>query len=273
MITALTAVEVAVITLVCKPFCQNPDFWLWSWPSNSDFNPLSSWVDWQRIDITPSNYNQSIEFDLSFLNHHSSLSYYYYNLRYGGLGQFGREWVMRVIHCWSSDGDWSYSKGSIVFSIEIAFNWATIHLPTTTTSRDIKMPCREAKNGTQKHLTAMSMSTLLMHLCIDMASSLPTNRRQRLLWWNLMSCRIQHTLLFDAAANELTTDLSFIGITRRLMPCAASPRILIGDNSNSTPEMLCSGREIPSEWPLLAVGMRSSCKESFGRKSSSSAWR
>ncbi len=78
------------------------------------------------------------------------------------------------------------------------------------------MPCREAKNGTSKtsHIVDVDTSNAFVH---RHGLSLPTNRRQRLLWWNLMSCRMQQTLLFDAAANELTTDLSFIGITRRLM--------------------------------------------------------
>ena len=137
-------------------------------------------------------------------------------------------------------------------------------------------PCyetKEAKNGTQKHLTSMSMSTLLMHLCIDMASSLPTNRRQRLLWWNLMSCRMQQTLLFDAAANELTTDISFIGITGDWCPALHRPEYSSATTRTQRMRCNCSGREIPSGWPLLAFGMRSSCKESFGRKSSSSAWR
>ena len=110
-------------------------------------------------------------------------------------------------------------------------------------------------------------------LCIDMASSLPTNRRQRLLRWNLMSCRIQHTLLFDAAANELTTDLSFIGITGDWCPALHRPEYSSATTRTQRMRCYCSGREIPSGWPLLAFGMRSSCKELFGRKSSSSAWR
>jgi hypothetical protein len=39
------------------------------------------------------------------------------------IGWIWREWVMRVIEWWSSDGGWSYHKGSIVFSIESAFEW------------------------------------------------------------------------------------------------------------------------------------------------------
>ena len=58
----------------------------WSWPRRSLSWPLSSWVDWQKIGISPWYYHQSIELDESFPYHHSSPWYDHYNKSYGRKG-------------------------------------------------------------------------------------------------------------------------------------------------------------------------------------------
>ena len=87
IMTLMAAVEVN-ISIYYLLFCWNPDFWHWLWPRNSDSKALSSWVDWQRIDIWSWNYNQSIEHNESFPKRHASPSYDFYKLRWEGLGEF-----------------------------------------------------------------------------------------------------------------------------------------------------------------------------------------
>jgi hypothetical protein len=106
-----------------------------------------------------------------------------------------------------------------------------------------------------------------MHLCIDMASSLPTNWATTTSLMNLLPSR-RCCISFFLAANELTTGLSFVGINIDDW-CPALHHRSPGNSSATTrtQRMRDSGREISSKaWPLPVVGMQSPCKESFGRR-------
>ena len=75
-------------------FCHcigNLDLDCWCGASNPDCRGRFSWVDWQKIDIWPWDYNQSIEHNESFPKRHSLPSYDHYKPRYWGLGEFGRK--------------------------------------------------------------------------------------------------------------------------------------------------------------------------------------
>ena len=55
--------------------------------ANPDCRGRFSWVHWQKIGITPWNYDQSIEHNESFPKRHSLPSYDHYKPRYWGLGE------------------------------------------------------------------------------------------------------------------------------------------------------------------------------------------
>jgi len=139
MITTLTAVVAEVNILISFSFCQNPDFWLWFGASKSDSNPLSSWYEWQNIDIMPWNHHQSIELALSFLKRHSSPSYYYYKLRYQGLGGFGGN---------SSACDLLMAKylvGIGAISLDFILHWISFQMSHSSPSNDCYKPRYEGR--------------------------------------------------------------------------------------------------------------------------------
>ena len=105
-------------------------FGAWHWDSRI----LSSWVEWQKIDICSWNYNKSIELDKSFLKHCSSPCYDKYTQIHDTMSMIC--WISKECVKLSSD----YDSLLIIISLSLSSHTLSLYIiPADRYSVDCRM--------------------------------------------------------------------------------------------------------------------------------------